>query len=229
MLIRYTKYLLALCLIFAAFPGMANNQPSLFTDGQDYIKLPEQLRRDPDIAQLLMNDPTKVQVLFFFSYGCPACARFDPPFEKWIAKQKTNKLIIYRFPVVFKEEWAPLARLYFVMKYLDPKQSLDEKIFEEIHQKNLQLWQEPIMKEFFIENGYSAKDFEQAFNSFSVNREIKQTEELSKAYKISQTPTIIINGPIDSYQLNLDKAGNDAEKFFKILDFLIAKETKLLN
>lgn len=222
-----SKLLFSVCLFLATFPLIVHGAPKeLYADGQDYIKLPEQLRNNADVAQLLANDPNKIQVLFFFSYGCPACARFDPPFEKWVSKQKAKQVIVYRIPVAFKEEWETLAKLYFTMKYLDPKLSLDEKIFDAIHKQNLQLWQEPKMKEFFTQNGYNSKEFEQAYNSFSVARETKEAENLSKAYGIAQTPTIIVNGSIDSYQLNVSMAQNDTEKFFKILDYLVTKESK---
>lgn len=58
---------------------------------------------------------------------------------------------------------------------------------------------------------------------------MKRAEQLSKAYVIKQTPSIIINGPISSYLLTIDKADSNTEKFFKILNYLIDKEEKLLK
>jgi protein-disulfide isomerase len=195
-----------------------------YLEGVDYVKLPTELRNNSDIAQLLMNDPNKIQLLYFFSYGCPACARFDPDFEKWINMHKNKKLVIHKLPVAFKEEWINLAKLYYVMKALDPKETLNDKIFKAIHDKNLQLRQIPIMKQFFIDAGYSGDDFEKAINSFSVNLEVKKSKQLSVAYSITQTPTIIINGFTNSYKLNRDK--DDVDNFFKIISYLIEKDLK---
>ncbi len=224
MIAHCSKYLLSLCLFLVTLPMTAYSATAeLYTNGKDFITLPTQLRDNQDIAQLLAEDPNKVQVLFFFSYGCSACARFDPDFEQWVKKQKSNKkLVIHRFPVSFDEEWKHLAKLYYIMKTLDPNGTLDAKIFAAIHDQNLQLWQESVMKEFFVNNGYSAESFDKTFDSFQVNMEVKKADQISSAYGISQTPTIVVNNAKNSYKLN--KHANDLNTYFKVLDYLVAQQ-----
>lgn len=227
MIASFKRLLLSLGLMVAIMPTMVHGAPKkeVFVDGQNYVTLPSQLRDNSDIAQLLKQDPNKVQVLFFFSYGCPSCAKFDPDFEKWAKLQKNNsKVVIYRFPVSFHEEWEDLAKLYYVMKILSPKHSLDAKIFKAIHENNLQLTQEPIMQEFFMLNGFSAENFQKAYNSFTVELDIQRAEKISALYEINQLPTIVVNGPLNSYKLNRDKADNNNITLIKVLDYLIKKE-----
>lgn len=161
---------MSLYLIFIITPIMVNAQPATtsFIQGQDYVRIPEGIRNNPDVQQLVLSNPNKVQVLFFFSYGCPACARFDPYFEKWVKTININT-VIYRIPVSFKEEWLSLAKLYYMTQYLKPKDNIDEKIFEAIHNKDMRLWLQPEMVKFLIENGYTASEVDDAYNSFNVN------------------------------------------------------------
>jgi thiol:disulfide interchange protein DsbA len=204
---------------------------AMFIEGQDYTRLPNDVRNNPDVAQLIMADPNKVQVIFFFSYGCHGCELFHLPYQKWAAAQEKklgNKVAFYRYPVSFNPQWRMLAKLYYTMEYLDPKGKLNDAIFEAIHKQGLQLWQEPVMQTFFAKHGYKPVDFSHAFNSFGVNRQMKQADEISKTYKITLTPDIIVNGPDASYRLDLTKADNKVDRFFQILDYLVQREVKLL-
>lgn len=211
--------------------AVGSKNTALFIEGQDYTRLPNQVRNNPDVATLLAEDPDKVQVLFFFSYGCVGCELFHAPFEKWSAaqlKKPDNKVVVYRYPVSFNPKWAMLAKLYYTMEFLDPTGKLNVAIFKAIHKNGLEMWKEPVMQTFFAGHGYNTKQFTEAFNSFGVNRQVKQADEISITYKITLTPDIIVNGPDASYRVDLTKAGNNVDRFFKILDYLVARETKLL-
>ena len=232
----YIKYLLVFAvmqvLISTGVVAATNASTKvLYIEGKDYVRLPADVRNSPEVKQLLIKDSNKVQVLFFFSYGCHACELFHTPFEKWTADHsRANKtLAIYRYPVAFNPQWQVLARLYYTMETLDPKGKLNNAIFDAIHKRHIQLWQEQAMSDFFVQNGYKAKDFSEAYGSFTVNRQTKQADEISKAYKITETPDIIVNGPVSSYRVSIASAAGNTEKLFKIVDYLVQRETKLLN
>lgn len=204
---------------------------ALFIEGQDYTKFTDKTRNNPDVQQLLMSDPTKVQVLFFFSYGCHGCEMFHTPFDKWATAQKKkpkNKVAIYFFPVSFNTQWAVLAKMYYVMEALHAEK-LNNAIFDGVHKQGLKLWQVPEMQKFFVKNGYTDKQFTDAFNSFSVVRSVKRADDLTKAYSVTLTPDIVVNGPVNSYKVELSKVGNNIDRLFQVLDYLVARETKLLG
>ncbi len=218
-------------LIVLIFFSLASNTiiaaSKTYIDGQDFIKITAESRNNSDVAQLLLKDPGKIQVLYFFNYGCSACASFNPYFTKWAAKEQSDKnIVIYKLPVSFKDEWEELARLYYVMKALDPKEKLSSDIFKSIQEQQLQLWQTDKMKEYFMRNGYSAEDFDGAYKSFGVTREVENAQQLSIAYSINRTPTIVINGPKEIYKI-IDNT-NDTD-FFNLLNYIIALESKNIN
>lgn len=208
-----------------------NSNSNLFVEGQDYLRLPDTIRVNPNVQQLLESDPHKVQVLFFFSYACHGCEMLHTPFEQWANKQRSepkNKVAIYVYPVAFNSQWSMLARLYYVAQTLDPSGALNMEIFTAIHKKGLKLWDGTVMKKFFVQHGYTEKQFDQAYNSFNVNRQVKRAEELVKGYSVTATPDIIINGPVHSYKIDLVKAGNNIQRMIAILNYLVARESKLL-
>lgn len=223
---KQIKHVFTLFLIILTLPAFA---ASKYTEGTDYIRLSNDMRGEPAIAQLIANNPNKVQLLLFFSFGCSACARFEPTFERWESKQSNSKLVIYREPVSFEDDWEDLAKLYYVSQDLTPHKNLNEKIFKGIHEQDLKLWHESDMEEFFIAQGYSADAIKKSYNSYEVEMQTKRADALAKAYDINQTPSIIINGPDGMYLLTVDRAGGDRDKMMKIADYLIAIESKKLN
>lgn len=222
-------YLLALLLIPVL--AVAAPEKNLFVEGQDYIRMPDSTRKNPYVEQLLMSDPHKVQVLFFFSYGCHGCEMFHAPFEQWAAKQRANpknKLAMYVYPVSFNVLWAALAKVYYIATALEPSGKLNTAIFTAVQKKGLKLWEPEVLKKFLMQNGYTGVQIEQASNSFMVNRQVKRADDLSKAYSVTATPDVIINGPVHSYKIDMAKAGNNIPRMIDILNYLVARETKLM-
>lgn len=233
MLQGYIKYILLCGILAVILPcsALAVDSNAMFVEGKDYIKLPDTIRDKPEAEQLLMADPHKVQVLFFFSYACHGCHLLDAPFQKWSAQQLKKskaKVAIYVYPVSFNIPWAMLAKMYYVNQTLDADNKLNEVIFNAVQKQGLKLWEPAVMKRFFVQHGYNINVVDIASNSFTVNRLVKRADDISKAYNIIATPDVVINGPVHSYKLDLSKAGNDIDRVFKVLDYLVARELKLL-
>lgn len=232
MLQGYIKNILLLCLVFwNPTQLLAVDSKNLFVEGQDYIKLSDSVRNTPEAEQLLIADPHKVQVLFFFSYGCHGCEIFHTPFDQWVKQQRNtpkSKIAVYVFPVSFNPQWHMLAKLYYVMQMLDPHSKLTDVIFTAVLKSHIKLWDPAVMKKFFMQHGFTAAQFDAAYNSFNVNRQVKRADDISKAFGIIVTPDIVINGPVNSYKLDLSKAGNNSARLLQIIDYLVARESKLL-
>lgn len=222
------KLLLLSALCYAACAGAASE---LYVEGRDYVKLPSSIRDKQDIQQLLVSDPNKVQVLFFFSYGCHGCDVLHGPFSAWTKAQQlkpNSKVAVYYFPVSFNAQWKMLAKLYYVAEALDPSGKINEKIFVGLHKEGLKLWQESAMQNFLVKEGYSEQEFKKAYKSFSIFQKVKRADELSLSYNITVTPDIVVNGPIASYKVELAKVGNSVPKLLAVLNYLVERETKML-
>lgn len=227
----YIKKLVLILLLIPISVYAADKKENFFTEGQDYVKLPESVRTNKIVEQLVNANPNKIDVIFFFNYGCHGCEYFHQPFLAWITKQRQNdksKTIIYEYPVAFNAQWKMLAQLYYVRKILDPDGKLDDVIFKAVHKQGLKLWDINVMRKFFIEHGFTGVQFDAAYNSFAVNRQVQKADNIAKAYSVSATPDIIVNGPVNSYKIDVARAGKNSQKILDILNYLVAREAKLL-
>ncbi len=223
---NHIKNLISYGLLLISFSAFA---AATYVEGQDYIPVPKQVREKKNVKELIASDANKVQVLFFFSYGCPACAKFDPMFEKWVAAHHGSHMALYRFPVSFEADWENLAKLYYVMQDLQPKKDLNAEIFTAIHQQHVDLAQEPAMQKFLVQHGYSAQSVSESFDSYEVRVQAKHADEISVAYNVHETPTIVINGPHSSYLLTPDQTAGDDVKLLQIVSYLVDKEVQALH
>jgi len=55
-----------------------------------------------------------------------------------------------------------------------------------------------------VQNGVSADDFANAFNSFSVNSDLQRAEEITNRYRVQNVPMFVING---KYTTDVAKPG----------------------
>jgi thiol:disulfide interchange protein DsbA len=217
------NYFKALILVFISLHTTMAYAAEQYVEGKDYTLLANSVRSNPAVTELLAKDPQKAQVLFFFSYGCPACGRFDPYFEKWLAKQNMHKMAIYRFPAMFEESWDQLAKLYYVMLDLKPSKNLNAEIFTAIQQQGQNLKDESDMTDFFVQHGYKAQDVANAYNSYNLKVQVKYAAQIEQAYKINETPTIIVNGTTDSYVVTMEQAQGNDSKLLDTVEYLIKK------
>ena len=94
--------------IFALGAALTVARPSLAqTAGKDYTPISPAQPTD---------DAAKVEVLEFFSYGCPHCADFNPLVTAWAAKLPAD-VVFKKVPITFgRGAWESIARLYYTLE-----------------------------------------------------------------------------------------------------------------
>ena len=66
----------------------------------------------------------------------------------------------------------------------------------------------------------SKAEFQKAFSSFAVESKVLHAEDLNRRYKITGTPTIVVNG---KYVTDVKMAGGEDE-LFQVVNELAARE-----
>lgn len=166
----------------------------------------------------------KVEVIEFFSYGCPHCYRFEPYVDKW-KETKSDNIEFIQVPAVFSKNWEALATLYYASEVLGVQDKMHIAIFEAMHGegKNIRSFED--LKALFEKNGVSAEDLEKALNSFTVAAKTRRAKTMTAAYDIKSVPNVVVQG---KYRTNGTLAQSHAN-VFKVVDFLsekIEKEAK---
>jgi len=136
----------------------------------------------------------KIEVVEFFSYGCPHCMRFEPVFEQW--KQSAPKdVVVRRIHVgVGFGQFEPLQRIYYALVALGAPDTIQPKIFDAFQNKRLRLDQPDVLFPWIAQQGIDRAKFEQAYNSFGMPNLIRQSNQLQEAYKVEGTPALGIAG-----------------------------------
>lgn len=188
-------------------------------EGKHYKILDPKYNAKPDIARFRANDKNKVQVMFFFNYGCHVCSMLNIPFDNWA---KDKKISIYHIPVTSRG-LENLTKAYYTAFELDPSGKIDDAIFKGINEKRINYSRESLLADLFLEYGIPKEKFTKTFNSFAVDRQVKKSIEIVGAYNITATPIIVINGKNKIYLTNLVFT-KSIPTLLKTMDFILSKE-----
>jgi thiol:disulfide interchange protein DsbA len=138
--------------------------------------------------------PGKIEVIEFFSYGCPHCYQMQPLITSWAAKLPSN-VVLMKVPVSFgRQEWGQLSRAYYTLESLGALPRLDAALFEAIHRDKLPLFDEDHLAAWAGQHGVDANKFRSEFNSFNVTMKASRAEQMSRSYKVQGVPYITVDG-----------------------------------
>lgn len=163
--------------------------------------------------------PGKVEVIEFFSYGCPHCHDFEPLLNDW-AKGLAADVNLVKVPITFnRPEWAALAKIYYTLEVMGEAKARSAAVFKALHDERRPLFRDDVLMEWVREVGLDAKRFQDTYNSFAVNAKVKRADQIAAAYKVRGVPMMAVDG---RYTLSASTAGG-YDQMLKTVDELIAK------
>lgn len=172
----------ALCLAVAA-PG-ARAAAGDAREGIDYVQI------KPPQPQ----SGTGIEVVEFFSYGCPHCNDFEPFVSKWRAALPKD-VNFRRVPISFgRPQWAALSRLYLAIAATGDLAKLDRQIFEAIHTQKLPLANDQAILAWASGKVADTKKFTDMYRSFGIQASVAQADQAGSAYGISGVPSLAVGG-----------------------------------
>ena len=183
-----------------------------YTQGQDYIEL-----SNPQPT----TSGEKIEVVELFWYGCPHCYHLDPFLEDWVAS-KPDDVEFVRMPAVLGKRWGLLAKAYYTAELLGVVDKIHLALFKALHEDKKKINDEAALQDFFVDQGVSAEDFKNTFNSFAVNVKVNNARQVTRRYAITGVPTIIVNG---KYSTSPGLARSN-EGVIKVMNYLIEKERR---
>jgi protein dithiol oxidoreductase (disulfide-forming) len=194
---------------FALFVSLASAMvPAAPVQGTDYTLI------SPPQAQTTAG---KVEVIEFFSYGCPHCFHMNPLLKQWEKAELPKNAVLIRVPVAFgRREWGQLVRAYYALETTGDLERLDDKLFAAIHEQHQQLFDLESLAGWMAQNGVDANKFRTAFNSSEVTTKAMRADQLSRDYKIQGVPTLTVAG---KYQAH----GKDYPDMLKITRELVTQ------
>ncbi|PXX44442.1 thiol:disulfide interchange protein DsbA/DsbL [Aquitalea magnusonii] len=175
--------------------------------GKDYVLMSK--------PQPVAN-PKKVEVIEFFSYTCIHCFHLDPLISAW-EKKKPAYVDYHREQIVWQKPMEGFARLFATLNATGTMEKLNSPVFDAVMQKKINLGEPAILSDWLKKQpGVNVSKFMQTYNSFGINSQVARASQITRAYNIEGTPTIVING---KYAL----APAAPERLIEVMNDVIAK------
>jgi thiol:disulfide interchange protein DsbA len=163
--------------------------------------------------------PGKVEVVEVFWYACGHCYLLEPRLAAWEKKGKPANVQLVRMPAMWNEALKTHARLFYTIEVLG-KPQLHDEAFREINVRGNRLETPEKIEAFLTARGVSKADFQKTFTGFAVESKLARAADLNKRYRITSTPTVVVNG---KYVTDAGMAGSE-DKLFEVINALAARE-----
>jgi protein dithiol oxidoreductase (disulfide-forming) len=178
-------------------------------EGKDYVRL-----KNPQPVET----GKKIEVIEFFSYGCPHCSDLEPILQAWMQKLPPD-VQFRRVPVMFQQRWEALAKIYYTLDAMGDETRLSPEVFKAVHVNGVPLYQDKAFFDWAASHGLDRTRVAEIYGSFAVNSKFNRAKALAQAYNIQSVPTIVVDG---KYLTASDRVGTHAA-MPPVLDALVAK------
>lgn len=197
-------------LLAALFFAGANNAQALAADlmeDVDYRVIPQQQR---------LTSTERIEVVYFFYYGCEWCFRFEPYVADWLRTKPTD-VRFQRVPALRNTKWVTLTRAYYSFDVLGLLPRLHDKAFRAFHKEEVNLQSESALFDWVAKQGVDRKQFEETFRSDEVTTRMYASRDLTRSYTVDSTPSVVVDG---RYFTSSGMAGGVAELLLIVQDLI---------
>jgi protein dithiol oxidoreductase (disulfide-forming) len=200
------RMLVALLGVVLSFAVASVHAADGYTEGKDYVVLAEPIRP---------VDASKIEVAEIFSFLCPHCYHFEPLLQAWIKKQSAD-VVLVQTHASFNHNWPIYQRGYYTLISLGVKDKVQEAVFSSVYVGKKEMLTAQDWADFLSLYGVDKQKTISTYNSFGVNSQIKQADNRVRDFKITSTPTLIVDG-------RFRVAVSNHEEMLKVAQFLVEK------
>ena len=111
--------------------------------------------------------------------------------------------------------------MFYTSQVLGITEQTHTKIFDALVPQRRTVRSEQQAVDLFVEFGVDRIEAEKAFNSFAVRTKTNQAEKITRDYKPTGTPSMVVNG---EYLVSLAGPVNTTQEVLRVVDFLAEKE-----
>ena len=202
--------LLGLTLAVSCIFSLSLSAEERWVEGQHYQVI------TPPVAVGKSDD---VVVTEFFWYGCGHCYTFEPMLTAW-GKQLPDGAVVKPSPAVWNDPLRMPATAVYIAEVLGVKAVMHPVIFDAMHVQRKRLVSRLALRDLFEDNGVDPEQFDNAYDSFGVDSQVRQADARARSAKVSGTPTLMVAG---KYLIETRGAGNQTN-MLDIARHLIEKE-----
>lgn len=201
----------------ASTPPKAAASPRHWQAGDDYQRI------EPPVA-FARADGTDVRVTEAFSYACKYCYQFQPAMHR-LERMLAQKAQIAYLPIVFFDNWEPLARTFYATRLMKLNTSPDGALFDALYTTD-QAWTSVSgIATYYARHGTTAEEFSRVARSAEVDAMLKEGLDRQRALGIDRTPTLVVDG-VYRVPMNHDR-GIGPDEMVDIVLMLVEQQAAL--
>jgi len=189
------RVVLVLALAWLALPAKAQ------VEGADYVLL--RPAQTPATA-------SKIEVIEFFSFGCPHCAAMYPLLTEWARTLPANAVLVKVPLSLGRQPWGQLSRAFYTLEAMGELERLEGPLFQALHEAHQQLYGLDQLAAWVGDQGVNAREFRSIFNSPEVSDKAMAAEQMSRNYRIGGVPALTVDGKYlvrgDTHEVTLNNA-----------------------
>lgn len=148
-------------------------------------------------TRLQMPQPTepagKIEVIEFFSYSCPHCADFEPLLKSWV-KKLPGDVQFKKVPAIFRDDWAPGARIYYTLEALNLLDRHSDAVFRAMTKERINLNDDKTLFDWVAKQGIDRQAFADMYKSFAIDGKVRKAMEMTQEYGFGGVPVLIVGG-----------------------------------
>jgi thiol:disulfide interchange protein DsbA len=170
--------LVLLAVLCLAFPAAADLMQDV-----DYRVIPQQR----------LSDTERIEVVYFFYYGCQWCYQFEPFVDDWL-KKKPVDVSFRRVPALRNTKWAVLTRAYYAFEAMNLLPRVHAKAFHAFHKEDVNLQSEGNLFDWVAKQGVNRDRFEEVYRSDAVTTRLTDSRALTNSFEVESTPSVAVDG-----------------------------------
>ncbi len=212
--------LLKLTILALLIPAALSNAQTTassfaFQDGIDFQTL---------ARPVATEDPSKIELVEVFWYGCIHCFRLEPMLKEFAAALPEDVSLV-KVPAMWHETMELHAKVYFASQALGITDEIHDGVFSAMNEQRNTLANEQAIFSLVEDLGQDQARFERAFSSFGVTSQVTQAKSKTAAYGIRGTPELIVNG---KYRISTTMTGTQ-QQMLVVAEALINRERAMLQ
>jgi len=176
--------MLRIILLLAALAATGPVAAVTLTEGVEYERL---------AAPEPTHDPSKIEVLEVFSYGCIHCFELEPALRAWQARLPPDVELQY-LPATFRPEFQLYARGFYAAKSLGQLQATHARVFDALWNEHRQIQSLGDLANLYAGLGVDRARFYAAAQSAENRAAVDAAYEKIRRLKVDGTPALYVAG-----------------------------------
>ncbi|MBK8971874.1 MAG: thiol:disulfide interchange protein DsbA/DsbL [Hahellaceae bacterium] len=181
-----------------------------FVAGKDYVVLPKEVPT---------SDPSKIEVVEIFWYGCPHCYDFNPLVKSWVESLPEDVDFSY-LPSTGGAVSKVHARAFYTARALGKLDDLHQVLFDTLIKERKTLNNEDEVVGLFVTRGLEESLVRKTYNSPGVGAKVEAAYQRAIGYQSAYVPALVVNG---KYRIGASEAGSFT-RMLQVADYLIGLE-----